>query len=360
MEKIQHTNVQVRELKLHVAEIGSGPKVVLFFHGFPEIWYTWRHQMVAVANKGYRAIAFDHRGYGLSEQPAEPEKATLLDLVDDAVALLDSLGIDKLSYYVCVRTWFTENALLENTTASPLSQDHGSFLLAVYKNSKFNLDYLYQAFIVGKDFGALSAYRVGVLHPERVSAIITLGTPFIQPGPSVVQNHPLPEGFYISRWQGRAEADFGRFDVKTVIRNIYILFSKSEIPIAAADQEIMDLIDPATPLPPWFSEEDLSVYASLYEKSGFCFALQVPYRKLKVDRSLIDPKVSAPSLLIVGEKDYSLKMPGVNNYIRTGAMKHLVPDLDVKFIEEGTHFMHEQFPEQVNQLIIAFLGKHGA
>ncbi|XP_008229168.1 PREDICTED: bifunctional epoxide hydrolase 2-like [Prunus mume] len=313
MEKIQHTNVQVRELKLHVAEIGSGPKVVLFFHGFPEIWYTWRHQMVAVANKGYRAIAFDHRGYGLSEQPAEPEKATLLDLVDDAVALLDFLGIDK-------------------------------------------------AFIVGKDFGALSAYRLGVLHPERVSAIITLGTPFIQPGPSVVQNHPLPEGFYISRWQepGRAEADFGRFDVKTVIRNIYILFSRSEIPIAAADQEIMDLIDPATPLPPWFSEEDLSVYASLYEKSGFCFALQVPYRKLNVDRSLIDPEVSAPSLLIVGEKDYSLKMPGVNSYIRTGAMKHLVPDLDVKFIEEGTHFMHEQFPEQVNQLIIAFLGKHGA
>ncbi|KAL6286636.1 hypothetical protein ACE6H2_011026 [Prunus campanulata] len=313
MEKIQHTNVQVRELKLHVAEIGSGPKVVLFFHGFPEIWYTWRHQMVAVANKGYRAIAFDHRGYGLSEQPAEPEKATLLDLVDDAVALLDSLGIDK-------------------------------------------------AFIVGKDFGALSAYRVGVLHPERVSAIITLGTPFIQPGPSVVQNHLFPEGFYISRWQepGRPEADFGRFDVKTVIRNIYILFSRSEIPIAAADQEIMDLIDPATLLPPWFSEEDLSVYASLYEKSGFSFALQVPYRKLKVDRSLIDPKVSAPSLLIVGEKDYSLKMPGVNNYIRTGAMKHLVPDLDVKFIEEGTHFMHEQFPEQVNQLIIAFLGKHRA
>ncbi|CAB4302350.1 unnamed protein product [Prunus armeniaca] len=313
MEKIQHTNVQVSELKLHVAEIGSGPKVVLFFHGFPEIWYTWRHQMVAVANKGYRAIAFDHRGYGLSEQPAEPERATLLDLVDDAVALLDSLGIDK-------------------------------------------------AFIVGKDFGALSAYRLGVLHPERVSAIITLGTPFIQPGLSVVQNHPLPEGFYISRWQepGRAEADFGRFDVKTVIRNIYILFSRSEIPIAAADQEIMDLIDPATPLPPWFSEEDLSVYASLYEKSGFCFALQVPYRKLKVDRSLIDPKVSAPSLLIVGEKDYSLKIPGVNSYIRTGAMKHLVPDLDVKFIEEGTHFMHEQLPEQVNQLIIAFLGKHGA
>jgi len=77
---------------------------------------------------------------------------------------------------------------------------------------------------------------------------------------------------------GRAEADFGRFDVKSVIRNIYILFSKSEVPVAGDDQEIMDLFNPSTPLPPWFSEEDLTAYASLYEKSGFRFALQVPYR----------------------------------------------------------------------------------
>jgi len=77
---------------------------------------------------------------------------------------------------------------------------------------------------------------------------------------------------------GRAEADFCRFPVKSVIRNVYILFSRSEIPIAADDQEIMDLFDPSTPLPPWFSEEDLATYASLYEKSGFRYALQVPYR----------------------------------------------------------------------------------
>ncbi|GMN28062.1 hypothetical protein TIFTF001_001907 [Ficus carica] len=98
MENIHHKHVEVRGLKLHVAEIGSGPKVVVFLHGFPEIWYTWRHQMVAVANNGYRAIAFDHRGYGLSEQPAEPEKATFKDLIDDVVALLDSLGINKVIF----------------------------------------------------------------------------------------------------------------------------------------------------------------------------------------------------------------------------------------------------------------------
>lgn len=77
---------------------------------------------------------------------------------------------------------------------------------------------------------------------------------------------------------GRAEADFGRLDVKTVVKNIYILFSGSEFPNAKEDEEIMDLVDPSTPLPPWFSEEDLDVYASLYEKSGFRFALQIPYR----------------------------------------------------------------------------------
>ncbi|XP_021829951.1 bifunctional epoxide hydrolase 2-like [Prunus avium] len=313
MEQIQHRNVEVRGLKLHVAEIGHGPKVVLFLHGFPEIWYTWRHQMLAVANKGYRAIAIDFRGYGLSEQPAEPEKGTFKDLADDVVALLDSLGINK-------------------------------------------------TFLVGKDFGALPAYLVPALYPERVSGIITLGIPFIQPGLSGVQNHLFPDGFYITRWQepGRAEADFGRFDVNTVIRNIYILFSRSEVPVAAADQEIMDLFDPATPLPPWFSEDDLAVYSSLYEKSGFRFPLQVPYRTSALDYGSTDPKISSPSLLIMGEKDYFLKFPGMEDYIRNGtAMKHFVPDLDIIFVAEGNHFVHEQLPDQVNQLILSFLDKHG-
>ncbi|PNX61240.1 bifunctional epoxide hydrolase 2-like protein [Trifolium pratense] len=93
MENIQHSNVEVKGLKLHVAEIGTGDKVVVFLHGFPEIWYTWRHQMIAVANAGYRAIAFDFRGYGLSDHPAEPEKANLMDLVHEVKDLLDSLVV---------------------------------------------------------------------------------------------------------------------------------------------------------------------------------------------------------------------------------------------------------------------------
>ncbi|KAK4741719.1 hypothetical protein SAY87_025307 [Trapa incisa] len=312
MEKIKHTHVEVRGLKLHVAELGTGPKVVLFLHGFPEIWYTWRHQMVAAAEAGHRAIAIDFRGYGLSDQPAEPDKGNFTDLVEDIVALLDALSISK-------------------------------------------------AFLIGKDFGALPPYLVAMSYPERVSGVVTLGVPFLPAGSAALRSqHQLPEGFYISRWKepGRAEADFGRLDVKSVIRNIYILFSRSEIPIAREGQEIMDMVDPDTPLPPWLSEEDLAIYASLYEKSGFRFPLQVPYRSMGKESAVITyPKVTVPALLIMGEKDYFLKFPGIEEYVRNGQVKHFVPKLEVVYLPEGSHFVHEQLPDQVKQLILNFLNK---
>ncbi|KAL4626731.1 hypothetical protein ACB092_05G118800 [Castanea dentata] len=231
MDQIQHKFIDVaRGLKLHLAEIGCGPHVVVFLHGFPEIWYTWRHQMMAVANAGFRAIAPDYRGYGLSDRPPEPAKASLTDFLTDLLGILNALQLPKV-------------------------------------------------FLIAKDFGARPAYLFANLHPERVLGAVTMGVPYLPPGPTTFHKY-LPEGFYISRWRepGRAEADFGRFDAKTVVRNIYILFSKSEIPIAAENQEIMDLVDPSTSLPPWFTEDDLAAYGALYEKSGFLTALQVPYR----------------------------------------------------------------------------------
>lgn len=71
---------------------------MIFIHGFPEIWYSWRYQMIAVADAGFRALAPDCRGYGLSEKPAEPEKTTFRDLLDDLVVILDLLGLRKVNY----------------------------------------------------------------------------------------------------------------------------------------------------------------------------------------------------------------------------------------------------------------------
>ncbi|KAM3748098.1 hypothetical protein ACB098_05G082900 [Castanea mollissima] len=258
----------------------------------------------------FRAIAPDYRGYGLSNPPPEPAKASLTDFLTDLLGILNALQLPKV-------------------------------------------------FLIAKDFGARPAYLFANLHPERVLGVVTMGVPYLPPGPTTFHKY-LPEGFYISRWRepGRAEADFGRFDAKTVVRNIYILFSKSEIPIAAENQEIMDLVDPSTSLPPWFTEDDLAAYGALYEKSGFLTALQVPYRSFGEDINMTDPKVKLPALLIMGGKDYVLKFPGMEDYLNSGKVKEFVPNLEITLLPEGTHFVHEQSPDEVNQLILSFLGKH--
>ncbi|KAL8460376.1 hypothetical protein ACS0TY_032056 [Phlomoides rotata] len=311
MEEIEHKYIEVNGLKLHAAEIGGGSlSAVVFLHGFPEIWYSWRHQMIAVAKSGFRAIAPDFRGYGLSDPPPQLEDATFSDLIADLLALLDALALSKVV-------------------------------------------------LIGKDFGARIAYLFELLHSERVSGIITLGVPFVPPARPAIPKH-LPEGSYISRWQehGRAEADFRRYDCRTVVRNIYMLFSRSEVPTAHENQEIMDIVDSSMPLPPWFTEQDLDVYTSLYQKSGFQTALQVPYRSLHEEFNIADRKVEVPALVIMGGKDYSLNFSGIREYIESGVAKVYVPKCETAFLSEGSHFMQEQFPDHVNQLILDLLERN--
>ncbi|KAH7840483.1 hypothetical protein Vadar_017554 [Vaccinium darrowii] len=310
MDQIQHKHVEVNGLKLHVAEIGTGPTAVMFLHGFPEIWYSWRHQMIALADAGYRAIAPDYRGYGLSDPPLEPEKTSHFGFIDDLVAILDAFDIPKV-------------------------------------------------FLVAKDFGSRIAYLIALMYPKRISGVVTMGLPF-RPIHASTNLKDLPEGFYISRWRepGRAEADFCRFDGKTVVRNIYILFSKNEIPIAGEDEEIMDMVEPSTPLPPWLTDEDMEIYGALYENSGFQTALQVPYRSMHKHLDIPDPKVEVPAMLIMGEEDYVFKFPGLKEYIRSGEVKTYVPNLETIYVPEGTHFVQEQFPDQMNQLLLTFLSSH--
>nr|CAB3499255.1 unnamed protein product [Digitaria exilis] len=263
--EIEHTHLPIRGLNIHVAQVGKDEQgTMVFLHGFPEIWYSWRHQMLAVAAAGYRAIAPDCRGYGLSDQPPEHEEASWDDL----------------------------------------------------------------AFLVAKDFGAKPAYEFALHHPERTRGITCLGVPF-SPVPFAFDT--MPEGFYILRWRepGRAEADFGRYDVRRVVRTIYVLFSGAEIPTAKEGQEIMDLADLSTPLPEWFTEEDLD-----------------------------DAKFQVPVFMVMGEKDYSFKFPEFETALRSGAMENFMLDLKITFIPEGSHFVQEQFPEQVNELLLGFLKDH--
>ena len=128
MESVEHRIVEVNGIKMHVAEKGEGP-VVLMLHGFPELWYSWRHQILDLSSKGYRAVALDLRGYGETEAPESVTSYTCFHLVGDIIALIDSLGVDKV-------------------------------------------------YLVRHDWGAIIGWYVCMFRPERVKAYVCLSAPF--------------------------------------------------------------------------------------------------------------------------------------------------------------------------------------
>ncbi|CAK7348334.1 unnamed protein product [Dovyalis caffra] len=121
MEKIEHTTISTNGINMHIASIGTGP-VILFLHGFPDLWYSWRHQLLSVSSLGYRCIAPDLRGYGDTEVPKNPREYTVFHIVGDLVGLIDSLGIDKV-------------------------------------------------FLVGHDWGAMVAWHFCLFRPDRIKAL---------------------------------------------------------------------------------------------------------------------------------------------------------------------------------------------
>ena len=128
MPEVTHRMIGTKGIRLHVAEQGEGPLVILC-HGFPECWYSWRHQLPALAKAGFRAVAPDLRGYGRSDRPEEVEKYTILDDIGDIVGLVDALGAK-------------------------------------------------QAVIAGHDIGAAIAWQTALLRPDRFRAVIALSPPF--------------------------------------------------------------------------------------------------------------------------------------------------------------------------------------
>lgn len=129
---MQHSQIDVGDVKLHVVEFGSGPAVV-FCHGFPDVWIGWRRQMEALAAAGYRAIAIDMRGYGRSSGPDDPFAYTALHAIGDLVGLLDILALPHVA-------------------------------------------------IVGHDFGAAVAWYATLLRPDRFRAVFAISVPLLPPG----------------------------------------------------------------------------------------------------------------------------------------------------------------------------------
>ncbi|XP_041020651.1 epoxide hydrolase A-like [Juglans microcarpa x Juglans regia] len=314
MSEVNHQRIKTNGIWIHIAEQGTGP-LVLRLHGFPEIWYSWRHQITHLANHGYHAVAPDLRGYGDSDSPLSPNSYTVLHVVGDLIGLLDHFGEQ-------------------------------------------------QAFVVGADWGAIAGWDLSLFRLDRVKGLVTLNVPYFQRSPNskLVDSirRLLGEGSYLFQFQepGRAEKTFARYDYLTVMKK-FLLIVNSDNLVAPPGMEIIDYLETPSLLPPWITEEELQVYADTFLESGFTGPLNY-YRAMDLNWEYLAPwqgsKIKVPTKFVVGDKEIGFETMGTKEYVEGDVFKSLVPDLEVVILD-GHHFLYEEKAQQVCHEILSFLRK---
>jgi pimeloyl-ACP methyl ester carboxylesterase len=319
MHEITHAQVPVEGAVLHVAHCGpsDGPPVVLC-HGFPELWYSWRHQLPFLGDLGYHAIAPDLRGYGSSSRP--PEVA--------------AYGTDRIAADLC--------GVLEH----------------------FDLD---RSVFVGHDWGAIAVWEMGLLHPDRVSAIYNLSVPFAAPGPTppteVMEAVFADRFFYILYFQtpGVAEDEL-EHDPRTFLRAFFYGVGGEgmrEGGRGLLPREGTRLLDtftaPPSTLPGWLTEDDLDVYATAFDESGFAGPLNY-YRNL--DANWTRNKDIPPAVLTMPTGFCTGSLDPVKAMFRNAddRMASQLPDFrGTTDIEGAGHWVQQERPGEVNEALGRFL-----
>lgn len=331
--------VTANGIRMAVYEAGTGPAIVLL-HGFPELAFSWRHQIPALAAAGYRVIAPDLRGYGLTDRPARVEDYDLAHLTGDLVGLLDALGIDR-------------------------------------------------AVFMGHDWGGLVAWQMPLFHQRRVAGVIGVNTPFIPhqmlwlhpdlirdlvpPGRSFVadpQVDPIIQmrqvyspDMYVLMFQDGDRGDrllardIRRTFRSTMRRDAITSAAYRALPPAARHMTfVTPLGEPEPPTLPGeliLSPEELAVYADSFERTGFTPGINW-YRNLSRNWRAglaVDQTVRVPSLMISAEDDVVLT-PAMAD-----GMEAHVPDLEKHVIAGCGHWTPQEKPAELNALAIGWLGR---
>lgn len=314
----RHRTERINGIDLHFVEAGTGPAVLLC-HGWPETWYAWRHQMRALADAGYRAIAADMRGFGGTSAPAEVEAYALLNSVGDMVHLLNHLGIESTA-------------------------------------------------IAGHDWGSPVAWTASLLRPDRFHAVVGLGVPYLPRGPKsftrAIRDAGAHDNFVLYfQDPGIAEQELER-DVESTLRRFYYSaagghsYGRRWSPSIPAGGGFLDtLFNPTGPLT-WISDSELAVFVDSYRTSGFRGGLNW-YRNLdrnwELAAALSGAKITQPALFIGGEYDAFLNAPWVAGAVER--MSKFMPNLEAPVLLSCGHWINQERPDAVNALMIGFLGK---
>ena len=311
--KIIERRIATNGIKLKIAEQGDGP-LVLLLHGFPESWYSWRHQFEPIANAGFKCVAPDMRGYGQSDKPDSISAYNQVEIVGDIIGLIPALGYES-------------------------------------------------AIVIGHDWGAPTAWSCALNHKDRISAVGALSVPFSPRGDEA----PLERlkaifkdmFFYQLYFQepGIAETEF-EANLEVTLRKFMYMASGdadlSNISPRSVDSDLLsDIPDPGE-LPAWCTKDDLQYYVNEFSRDGMRGPLNY-YRNMNLTWELTkgSPRIiEQPAMFVAGSKDGVIVMAG-------DALKKLpqnVTDLRINELIPGIgHWTQQEAPEQVNDAILRFL-----
>ena len=301
------TRIAVNGVELEVFEAGahnSGNPIVLC-HGWPELAYSWRHQVPALVEAGYHVIAPNQRGFGNSSRPTEVTDYDIEHLSGDLVALLDHYGYDRATF-------------------------------------------------VGHDWGAMVVWGLTLLHPHRVTRLINLSLPYQERGPMPwieLLEMVLGGDFYFvhfNRQPGVADAILDD-NAARFLRNLY---RKNEPPIEPEPGMAMINLARAETArgEALLSDDELRVFTAAFEASGFTGGINW-YRNLDRNWHLlaeVDPIIQQPALMIYGDRDTIQRAENLTTF---------VPNVEVVSLNTG-HWIQQEKPDEVNRLILDWLEQH--
>ena len=305
--ELTHRTITLSGLNFHIAEQGQGP-LVLLCHGWPECWYSWRHQLQAIAEAGFRAVAPDMRGFGQTEAPEDIAAYTIVHNVGDMVQLVRALGEQ-------------------------------------------------QAVIIGHDWGAPVAWTSALTRPDIFSAVVAMSVPYRPRGPIAPLKALRDAGTTTFYWQyfqspGVAEAEFER-DVDRTMRTLF--YGKISLLMKPGEGFLGETNTLGT-LPSWLTDEDIGYFVETYRHTGFRGGLNW-YRNIdrnwELSAAWDGMAIQQPALFIAGTEDGVIKGFGAK------ALEQLpttVPGLKrTVLIPSAGHWIQQQRADEVNAAVLDFL-----
>ncbi|HEX9031131.1 MAG TPA: alpha/beta hydrolase [Streptosporangiaceae bacterium] len=319
VEGVTHRVVDVNGLFVYIAEAGEGPLVVLL-HGFPESWYSWRHQLTALARAGYHVVAPNQRGYGRTGGPDDVAEYTMLHLTGDVIGLIDALGAE-------------------------------------------------QAVVAGHDWGAPVAWSTALLRPDRVRGVIGLSVPYSPRGssrPIETLSAVYTDRFYICYFQqpGVADAELS-LNPRDSLRRLLCAASgegtMGGVPVVPEGGGFLDMCPEPAGLPPWLTEDDIDMFAADFAESGFTRPLNW-YRNLdrtwELTAAWRHAPVTVPAMFLAGDRDLVVAFSGGPAML--AGLKGVVPDLrEARLLPGCGHWTQQERPEEVSAAMIDFIAGLG-